>query len=330
MARGLGVKEQTIRNWMRAAEERPRRAGRPAYSKAERFRGYVEVARQRKRQGRTAGWRPIKAALKDQVPTRLVQEAVSRLKTRDRKRHRKHLQDVSERVEVLVKNGIWSQDGMHTGRCEGVPVEAQAMKDRGTYETVSLLVGPSANAQDVVVLLKTTKEEKGTLPLVWQTDNASIYLSEVVQAFLREERIVPLLSRVHCPTDNGAAEIGIRELKAESSLGKGCVLDNGMQAALQLGNTAAKLKRFRLRGSKGYRTSEDLAENMPSWYNVVDRDHFYEEACRAMERAMQETDKRRARKLQREAVFSTLEKYGLIKRTRGGRYQRRVERVRIL
>jgi transposase InsO family protein len=315
---------------MKASEERPQSAGRPRYSKAVRFRGYVEVARQRKRQGRGAGWRPIKAALKDEVPTRLVQEAVSRLKARDRKRHRKHLQEASERVEVLVKDGIWSQDGMHAGRCEGVSVEAQVMKDRGTYETLSLLVGPSANAQDVVLLLKATKEETGTLPLVWQTDNASIYLSEVVQAYLREERVVPLLSRVHCPTDNGAAEIGIRELKTESSLGKGCVLDHGMQAAVQLGETAVKLNRFRLRGSKGYLASKDLAENMPSWYNVVDRNRFYEEACKAMERAVQETDKRRARKQQREAVLSVLEKYGLIKRTRGGRRQRRDERVRIL
>ena len=42
--------------------------------------------------------------------------------------------------------------------------------------------------------------------------------------------------------------------------------------------------------------------------------------ARRKERARHETDKRRARKLQRNAVLNTLEKYELIKRTRGGRH----------
>ena len=329
VARAHGVNERTIRNWMKAAVKRPKRAGRPGYSRAQRFQGYVAVARQRKQQGKTAGWRPIQEALGAEVPTRLVQEALSRFKARDRKRHRKHLQEVSDRVEVLVKNGIWSQDGMHVGRCEGERVKAQSMKDRGTFEHLVQLVGPPANAQDVIVLLKTAKEKKGTLPLVWQTDNESIYVDDDVEEYLREERVVHLLSRVHHPTDNGSSENGIRELKSESKLGRGCVLECVVEAALRLGSTSNKLNRYRLRGSKGYQTAKTLAENMPTWYDVIDRDRFYEEACKAMEDAVQDQDARSTRKRKRDAVYETMEKYGLIRRTRGGRPRRGAEQERI-
>ena len=94
--------------------------------------------------------------------------------------------------------------------------------------------------------------------------------------------------------------------------------------------SAVKLNHGRLRGSKGYLTSDNLAERMPSWYDFVTRERFYEETCRAMEEAVQDKKGSLARKAQREAVFRSLEKYGLITLTRGGQPRLECERERIL
>jgi hypothetical protein len=80
-----------------------------------------------------------------------------------------------------------------------------------------------------------------------------------------------------------------------------------------------KINNNRLRGSKGYLTSKELAQTMPIWYNLVDRDTFYEEAVIAMKAAVAGRERDDARKAERDAVHSVLEKYGLIEWTRGGR-----------
>jgi transposase InsO family protein len=276
------------------------------------------------------GWRPIAKALKGVIPTRLVQETVSRFKSRDRRRHRRHLEHHAVRVTVLAKNAIWTQDGAHLGRSEDKACEGQVMKDRGTTEFLSMSVGPSANAGDVLVLLKSTKDHEGELPLVWQTDNAKQYLASEVQEYLKEERVVPLLSRVRCPSDNGASEIGIRELKEQSELGKGVELENNTEGALRLGLSAVQINRYRLRGSRGFQTAQHLSENMPSWYNLVDRERFYEETCNAIGEAVQDKKGRRARHAEREAIFNMLEKYKLIERTRGRKPQLVCEREIVL
>lgn len=314
---------------MEASRRCPQSPGRPGHSKGMRFRALLAVARQRRIQGKAAGWRPITKALQGQIPTGLVQEALSRFKARNRRRHRRHLADAARSMTVRAKNVIWTQDGTHLGRDGSAFVIAQVVKDRGPYSTLALSVGPPAKSRDVLMLLKCTKAEEGTHPLVWQTDNDSIYLEESVQDYLRKERVVHLLSRVRRPQDNGAAEIGIRELKTEAGLGKGVRLKGTYEAALRLGKSAVKLNHDRLRGSKGYLPSDALADRMPSWYDFVTRERFYDETCNAMEEAVQGKKGSLARKAQREAIFSRLEKYGLITRTRGGKPQKVCERERI-
>jgi len=235
-----------------------------------------------------------------------------------------HLARPSEHVKVLAQNVILTQDGTHLGRKDNQQkVEGQVIKDRGTLKNVALSVGAPATGKDVLMLMKLIKEDQGKLPLVWQNDNEGIYLEQGVQGYLKEERVVQLLSRVRHPSDNGAAEIGIRELKEYAHLGKGVKLAGVLEAAQCLVNSAVQIDSNRPRGSKEYLTANDLAENMPSWYNAVSREEFYRETCDRMEKAVQGKEGDCARKAQRDAVFDVLEKYGLVERIRGGLCQNR-------
>lgn len=320
-----------MRNWMKSAQEPPKRLGRPPHDRAIRFQAAKEVARQRKRQGVTAGWRPIEMALEGRIPTGLVQEMTARFKKHKRRRRRRHQAADAEQVVVNVIGAIWTQDGTHLGRHDdGQEVQGQVMKDRGTLDTVGLSIGPPATSADVLVLLKCVSAEHDGHPLVWQTDNDSIYLADDVVDYLKEKRIIHLKSRVGRPTDNGAAERGIWELKSEADLGKGVKLDGTLEAALRLSDSAVKIDENRLRGSKGYATSKRLAQEMPFWYEYIDRDTFYEEAIRAMKSAVNSKEGDLARKAERDAVHGVLEKYGLIVWTRGGRTLTYCDRENIL
>ncbi len=319
LARLLGVRERTLRNWMRACLEEPKREGRPPKEPVVRWRQHLKVAREWKKQGRKTGWRTIADALAGLVPTRQVQESLKRLKANHRRRLRRRLKEGRETTTVLCSDAIWCQDATHLGRLDNrKAVEADVVKDRGSLQTLGLSVGSSASGEDVILLLKTIKEKRGGLPLVLQTDNGSAYCSDEVARLLAQEKVVHLRSRVRQPTDNGAAERGIGELKAEAGLGRGVHLRHGHQAGLLLAATAVKLNQYRLRGSKGYRTANEMAENLPSWYNRINRDRFYREAGEAIRKAEEGNGKCRARQAVNKAVLSLMAMHGLVRLTRGG------------
>jgi len=52
VARALGVTERTIRNWITASQEEPRRMGRPPKEPVVRWREHLKVAREWKKQGK--------------------------------------------------------------------------------------------------------------------------------------------------------------------------------------------------------------------------------------------------------------------------------------
>jgi transposase InsO family protein len=306
---------------MKTWQEAPKALGRPGHTKEARYRALRKVGREHRQQGKEAGWRPIDEALEGRIPTRLVQEALARWKGRRKRRHRGHLEKVSKQVTVLAQGVIWAQDGTHLGRDGSEDAEAQVMKERAILKTLSLSVGPAATAKDVLSLLKASKEAQGGFPLVWQTDNESIYLDKKVQDFLVQEQIVHLLSRPRHPMDNGAAEVGIRELKKDAGLGKGVKVKRG-EAALRILKSAVQLNTCRLRSSRGYLTSEELAKRVPFWYGRVKRGRFYEETRKAVKKAVYGKKGNRARQAEREAIYGVLEKYGLVKQSRGDRSQK--------
>lgn len=319
LARELGVSERTLLNWESGAGKAMNPLGRPAASPQKRFRASLKVARQMRRQGLGAGWRPILKTLGPEVPTRLVQESVSRLKKRHRLKFCRKMSASRVKVQVLSPDVIWVQDATHVGRLQGKAVQAEVIKDRGTLEYVEVAVGRPADAQEVLWMLE-KKRQEGGLPLVWATDNGSVYRDERVTEYLRREKVVHLLSRTHTPQDNAAAEKGIRELKAEAGLGKGVNLSGLEDAFEKLAYSKWILDTQRLRGSKGYRTAKQLKGLLPSWDSVVQREAFYAQACQRMEKAVEGGGTaRRKRQAERQAVYETLEEFGLVERTRGGK-----------
>ena len=71
VAGAMGVRERTVRNWMAASKDPPRKLGRTGYSQKERYHALRAVGRQHRLQGKKAGWRPIDKALCGDVPTAL-------------------------------------------------------------------------------------------------------------------------------------------------------------------------------------------------------------------------------------------------------------------
>ena len=314
----LGVSERTLRNWKSGAFEALKIMGRPAASPSKKFKSRLKVARELREQG-LVGWRPVLAKVGANVSTRLVQESVSELKRRHAQRRRKWLLSNRVHVEVLSPNVIWAQDATHLGRLDQKAVQAEVVKDRATLGYVEVAVGSPAKAEEVLRILEKQKQRK-ELPLVWATDNGSPYRDHRVEDFLKQEKIVHLLSRPRLPQDNAAAEKGIRELKEDAGLGKGVKLSSLEEAAQKLAVSCVVLDYHRPRGSKGYRTAAELRKYLPSWHEKVQREVFYEQACKGIEKAVKGGGTaREKRQAERQAVYETLEKFQLITRTRGGK-----------
>jgi hypothetical protein len=82
----------------------------------------------------------------------------------------------------------------------------------------------------------------------------------------------------------------------------------------------ARLNAQRVRPSRGGFTAEELDRMLPRAEDLVHRARFYDSACAAIAAAVQDTDNARARqRAEREAVWRTLEEFGLVTRTRGRR-----------
>jgi transposase InsO family protein len=295
----------------------PGPVGRPRTPDAERARVRELVHGQRTLQGKEAGWRPIHEALahlEPPVSRTLVQAELSALKCAARGRQRRVLEAQRQSHEILARDAVWGEDTTHLGRQEedGAKVEAEVIKDLGTLETVGLSVGAVPTAQDVRALLAQTAAERGGFPLVWMGDQGSINRDATLQEKLEEEQVVHLLSRVHTPTDNAATEHQHRELKGESSLGKGVRLADTADARDRLEEARRTLDGGRLRATKGWRTARELAAHLPRADGLVDRARFYAAACAAMEDATRGLDKKRdVLKARRDAVFASLVAFGL-------------------
>jgi transposase InsO family protein len=318
LAQRLEVSERTLRNWEKGAVAQAKPLGRPAASPSKLFRARLKVARELRKQG-WVGWRPVLAMVGPSVPTRLVQKSVSELKKRNAQRRRKWLSSRRVHVEVLSPDVIWAQDATHVGRMGRQALHAEVVKDRATLGYVEMAVGPAAKAEEVLLMLEGFKGGQG-LPLVWATDNGSQYRDHRVEDFLRHEKVVHLLSRPRLPQDNAAAEKGIRELKEVAELGKGVKLSSMEEPARKLASSWEILDQRRPRGSKGYRTAAELKASLPSWHGKVEREAFYDQACKCIEKAVKGGGTaREKRQAERQAVYETLEQLQLIRRTRGGK-----------
>jgi len=272
------------------------------------------------RRKRLSSWRAVVAELGSRVPTMLVQQAVAAVKARRRVRTRRR--ELSQRVhiEVLASGALWCQDAGHVGRlADGSAVQCELVREAASPVTPGLAVGPPASGADVVVVLERTAQACGGYPLVHATDNGPPYVSHEVAELHARERVIPLRNRPRTPTDNARAERGIGELKGVSGLGRGAVLASREEAALRLGDARHWLDHKLPRASLGGRTAAQADSLLPRWYALVDRETFHAAARSAIAAAVLGCRTARARRTaEREAIYQTLERFKLIRRTRGG------------
>lgn len=201
-----------------------------------------------------------------------------------------------------------------------VPVHGEVLREVASQQTLKIAVGPPAHGRDVIALLERAFQERLVLPLVWATDNGPQYSSEEVEAWLAAHQVVHLRSLPRTPQHNAWSERGIRQLKEHTGLGKGVLLESTSDATVALQNARDRLDGEILRESLGWLTPRQAGEILPHWYTRVCRGSFYQSTCQAVEIALAGIQGARARRrAEREAILANMERFELIKRTRGGR-----------
>jgi hypothetical protein len=220
-------------------------------------------------------------------------------------------------VRHVVPNPL----AIHLARLpDGAPVEGQVVRETSTPKILAVEVGAPADGDDVVRLLERVALERGRLPLVLVTDNGSIYTCETVETWLARHGVVHLLSLPHTPRHNPWVERTNRELKDETGLGKGVVVNDVDLVRERVDEARRRLDDVRLRARLGYRTAAAADAALTAWYDQTTRERFLAAVCRRLAEVLPGLGGKRAqRKARREAIYAAMEELGLVKRTRGGR-----------
>ena len=306
---------RTLWNWEHGAGQPDSRSGRPPHSPAAHARAQELVAGASATVGSTTGWRPYESLLA--LPRRLLEPAVKAVKAA----HRAHVRAVraTHRVQRIVRTAgtIVGQDSAHLGVAAEHGVWAEVWRDWATLWLDAGGDGQPATEESVLEGLEVLRRED-RLPLVLAMDNGSAYWTPEVEARLAAYEVVHLGNRPHVPQDNAATERGIGEAKPEAGLGRGVLLATA-QAGVAMLQAACGLLNARPRPSRGDLSADELTRVLPSWETRVARSVFYRAAQAAIQRAVSEgMTKRQRRQAEREAVFETLEVFGLLSRVRGG------------
>ncbi len=331
LAQVLEVTARTLFDWADYVTGKPREAvGRRPHSVDERCRVLRLVIAEIRRLGKRTTWRAVRDSLCAQAkadqafdaPEKLVHELACKAK-----RHLKGMLRIRRdarrvHVEVLVKDGVWAGDGTKLGRDENDrAVVAEHVVDVGTSETVDASAGPPLRSQDVIDALDRGHAARGTDPLVVMTDNGPENSAPKTRDHLAERKIVHLLNLPYTPEHNAHNERAHRDLKAVLGIEPktpGLVLGGDVwtaRVAEAVHYLDCDLRRERLGGL----TAKEYGRTVPCWYDLVDRDRFYDATCKAVEAAVQGIEDARDRRMaEREAKLTTMETFGLIKRTRGG------------
>lgn len=261
-----------------------------------------------------AGRTTLAAKLPD-MERRVLQTALKVLKTEHKAEEAQRLKQQRVHVKVLARGAVLAQDSTHVGNARGRKAWAEVIKDAATCEARAFGDGKPITGDAMLAHLRDLKAH-GRLPLVLATDNGAAYKEHRVQAWLAKHQVVHLLSRPHTPQDNGRAERGIGEGKRLAGLGRGVLLENGTLGAQILDQALQTLNQHWPRRTKGGLTAAQLKRTLPHWQAQTSRSSFYKAACSAV-KAIKATSKRQQRRETREAIFRTLERFGLILRTRG-------------
>lgn len=282
--------------------------GRPPHGRDIRLRTLIRVRRLLGRLGFSTGW-PAMCRLLPDAPVMLVQQSLRALKRRRRDRIRHEAATRRTSLHVLARGAVLGQDAFRKNR-----VHADLAKDRATMRIEAVAAGRPGNTQDTIFLLESLRSS-GKLPLVWQIDNGSQYRSLSVREWLMHHMVTALPNLPHTPQHNGATERAVRELSGASRISG---RESPAQACSALARTAADLNSLMPRQSRGWLTADQLDSSIPPWYLSTRREDFFIAAQAAMNLAKHGLKSREGRKAEREAVFQTLEGFGLAVRTTGG------------
>jgi hypothetical protein len=317
IAEALEIPERTARDWRRKAVLGRRKPGRPRTPREERREAFARVEEETHRRKKAPGWRQAHENLG--IPVRLAQETVRTFKRLQKRRAREGAMARRVSVKVHYRDVLWAEDGAQFGRVEGEPFLAEVLRDVATTKTLAVTTGPAPTGDDITALLHCMKTDRGTLPLVLGVDNGGAQKSNDVAAYCEAEKVIVLRNHPRTPQHNAFVERAIRELKEESGLASDSVLRDEDEGTDRLQAAWRRLDNLHKRPRHGYRTASEVDAAAPGWYPKVDRARFYAAARKAIEEAVSACSKPRARRLaEREAIFRTLEDFGLISRTRGG------------
>lgn len=273
-----------------------------------------------------AGRETVKSICQD-LPWRVINALLKLLKAEHRQEEAQRLAQQRVHVQVQAQGAVLAQDSTHTGTAKGRKAWAEVVKDAATCEAWALGDGKPITSDAMLAHLQVLKAQ-GRLPLVLATDNGAAYKEARVEAWLTSHQVIHLLSRPHTPTDNGRAERGIGEGKRLAGLGKGVQLENGALGAQILDQALQTLNQHWPRRTKGGLTAAQLKQTLPHWQDRTTRATFYAAASTAIQ-AIKAGSKRQQRREVREAIFRTLERFGLILRTRGELKKRYVKPDRV-
>jgi hypothetical protein len=307
---------RTLLNWRQAAGRPIKRQGRPPATYAERREVQAAVRWVIKRQGWNIGWRIMVLSLSG-ARVSVIKWALADLKAARGRKIRKLRAELRVHYHYTHKEVVLAQDSAHVGQSAEGNVWIEALKDPAT--SFGEVIGDGAPVTTVIVLqhFELLKEED-RLPLVWQTDNCSAYCSTEVARWLKEHQVIHLRSRVATPQDNGSMEKFNGEIKTSFyPLTPTTYHSTKLEGPSMGSEISDRLNAERPRQSKGGKTAYQLTLEVPRWNIKVDREVFYKAACDAIQVATQGLKGREARTAEREAIFQTLERFGLLIRTRG-------------
>ena len=246
----------------------------------------------------------------------------------------------AERVHVTVhaRDALWSQDATHLGRDEHGKVEALAVKDVAALKVVGTSVHGPASGERVRALLQRIERERGTLPFVLGMDRGPANRDKKLLAWLKKRRVIVLFNVPRTPQHNAPIESFFSEFKieldalgelhrpiADPSQGHVLLSEARVSATMRhfrvcVPRLVRRLNAQRVRPSRGGRTADELDRILPRAEHLVHRARFYDSACAAIEAAVHGITNARARqRAERDAVWRTLEQFGLVTRTRGRR-----------
>jgi hypothetical protein len=270
---------------------------------------------------RTIGYRAGKGTMEiklPDMPRRVISTALRVIKTEHRAQEARRWAENRVHIEVLAAWAISCQDSTHIGDCGGRKVWAEVNRDAATTWSEANGNGRHFNADAMHAHLEYLWHQ-GRLPLVLATDNALAYNDFQTVHLLRSCQVIHLLSRPHTPQDNSRAEYGIGEGKALAELGKGVQLKNPAKGVRRLDEALQTLNQHWPRQTKDGLTAVQLTQKLPYWENFTRRSTFYTAAQAAISATCSKPGCTGSRQEVREAIFRTLEQFGMILRTRGER-----------